>query len=61
MYLFFPVVLAKNGNRRQLNASVPPSPYPILFRITRESNYTRWFLDQNNFEKGVERGLTFSV
>ena len=33
--LFFPCHPIKNGNRRQMNA-LPPSPYSMLFRITRK-------------------------
>ena len=52
---FFPCHPIKNGNRRQMNArsprprpAPPPplSPYPMLFRTTR--NY--WVLEQNNHE-----------
>ena len=40
----------------------PISPLPLsnVF-LGQHGNYTRWFLDQDNFEQGVGRGLTFSV
>ena len=60
MYLFFSVVLVKNGNRRQLNASVPPSPYPMFFRVTREL-YTLVFRLKQLWKGGGEGSYFFCL
>ena len=39
----------------------PISPPPLQSFLGQHGNYTRWVLDQDNFEQGVGRGFTFSV
>ena len=56
----FSVVLVKNGNLRQLNASVPPSPYPMLFRVTREL-YTLVFRPKQLWKGGGEGSYFFCL
>ena len=42
-----------------MNARFPP---PLIQScLGQHGNYTRWFLDQYNFEQGVWRGFTFCV
>ena len=42
-----------------MNARFPP---PLIQScLGQHGNYTRWFLDQGNFEQGVGRGFTFCV